>query len=77
MVNRMRHNRSHRGNVRSHHALNEIRFSACADCGKKRLSHTACENCGKYNGRVVLDVHSKIAKKEKKEKEKTKAESKK
>ena len=76
MVNRMRHTRSNRGNVRSHHALSEIRFSICRDCGKKHLPHTACENCGKYNGRVVLDVHSKIAKKEKKAKEKAKAESK-
>lgn len=76
MVNRMRHTRSHRGNVRSHHALSEVRFANCPDCNKKHLPHTACENCGKYNGRVVLDVHSKIAKKEKKAKEKAKAESK-
>lgn len=76
MVNRMRHNRSHRGNVRSHHALSEIRSSICLDCGKKYLPHRICANCGKYNKRAVLDVHSKIAKKEKKAKEKVKAESK-
>lgn len=76
MVNRMRHTRSNKGNVRSHHALGELRFSACSSCGKKHLPHTACENCGKYNGRVVLDVHSRIAKKDKKAKEKAKTESK-
>ena len=76
MVNRMRHTRSNRGNVRSHHALGELRFSVCSSCGKKHLPHTACENCGKYNGRAVLDVHSKIAKKDKKAKEKAKTESK-
>jgi len=29
--------------------------------------------CGKYKGRQILDVHSKIAKKEKKAKDKAKA----
>lgn len=76
MVNRMRHTRSNRGNVRSHHALKEIRFSICSGCDKKHLPHKACENCGKYKGRAILDVHSKIVKKEKKAKEKAKTESK-
>ncbi|MDE1988479.1 MAG: 50S ribosomal protein L32 [Patescibacteria group bacterium] len=70
----MRHNRSHRGNVRSHHGLSDVRFSACPDCGKKHLPHTVCENCGKYRTRPVLDVHSKITKREKKAKDKAKAE---
>lgn len=58
--------------MRSHDALSELRVSTCADCGKKFLPHTACANCGKYNGRAVLDVHSKIAKKEKKAKAESK-----
>ena len=66
MVNRMRHNRSHRGNVRSHHALTLESLSVCPDCGAKRLNHKVCLNCGKYNGRVVVDVLAKVAKKEKK-----------
>ena len=70
MVNRMRHNRSHRGNVRSHHALKAEGLSVCPDCGAKRLNHKACANCGKYNGRVVIDVLAKVAKKEKKAKAK-------
>lgn len=27
---------------------------ACPKCGKMRLSHRACPNCGTYNGREVL-----------------------
>ena len=68
MVNRMRHNRSHRGNVRSHHALKATELSACPDCGAKKLNHRVCSNCGKYKGKVVIDVMAKATKKAKKEK---------
>lgn len=68
MVNRMRHNRSHRGMVRSHHALKGERACKCPDCGAVKMNHRACANCGKYKGRVIIDVHAKIAKKEKKAK---------
>ncbi len=73
MVNRMRHNRSHRGMVRSHHALKEGRAAKCPECGSPRVNHRACENCGKYKGRVVLDVQAKIVKKEKAAPKTTKA----
>jgi len=32
-----------------------------------------CRNCGKYKGRIVIDVKAIIAKKEKRRKEKLKA----
>ena len=73
MVNRMRATRAHRDNRRSHHALTAVRLSACADCGTPHVRHTACSNCGKYRGRIVIDVQSVIAKKEKKMKEREKA----
>ena len=66
MVNRMRHNRAQRGDTRSHHALKAVDLSVCPDCNTKRLNHKVCSNCGKYNGRVVVDVNAKLAKKEKK-----------
>ena len=34
--------------------------------------HRVCQNCGKYRGRVVIDVEANIAKKEVKAKEKRK-----
>jgi len=70
----MRHTRSHRDNRRAHHALTGAGVVLCENCGKKRLSHRACENCGMYKGRQVVDVHAKIHKKEEKRKARAKAE---
>ena len=67
----MRHNRSQRGSVRSHHALKAQGFSVCPDCQAKRINHKVCLNCGKYNGKLVIDVMAKTIKKEKKLKAKT------
>ncbi len=55
MVVRMRATRSHRNNRRSHHALKAQRPAAC-ECGAIKLPHTACPSCGKYRGRVVIDI---------------------
>lgn len=73
MVVRMRHNRSQTGNTRSHHALADLTLSLCKECGSPKMPHVVCSVCGKYKGKQVIDVHSKIAKKEKKAKEKAKA----
>lgn len=69
----MRHTRSHTGNRRSHHALKEQNISLCPECGAARVNHTMCVNCGKYNGRTVVDVVAAIAKKEQKIKDRNKA----
>lgn len=75
----MRHNRSQRGSTRSHHALKGVRLSKCPDCGFVCLNHRVCANCGKYNGRKVIDMEVKTSKKvakvgkEKKEKKVAKA----
>jgi large subunit ribosomal protein L32 len=45
----------------------------CPDCGSPKAPHAVCQVCGKYKGKQVLDVHAKIAKKEKRAKEKAKA----
>ena len=55
MVVRMRVNRSKTGKRRSHHALAASRATKC-ECGALRMPHRACAQCGKYNGRIVLDV---------------------
>jgi large subunit ribosomal protein L32 len=64
------------GMTRSHHALTPQTISTCPDCNAKRLSHRVCANCGKYNGRMVLDVMAKTIKKEKKLKAQSKEASK-
>ncbi|MBX4210562.1 50S ribosomal protein L32 [Candidatus Parcubacteria bacterium] len=73
MVVRMRSTRSHTGNRRSHHALTQLAFVTCEKCGSPKMRHRVCDNCGTYKGRVVRDVYAKIAKREKKAKEKAKA----
>lgn len=69
---RMRHTRGHTRNRRSHHSLKEIQLSKCADCGSSHLRHRICETCGKYRGRVVIDMEKQILKKEEKAKNKQK-----
>ena len=60
----MRHTRAHTANRRSHHALANPRLSTCKDCGAQHLRHQMCANCGKYRGRVVIDVQAIMAKKQ-------------
>lgn len=60
MVVRMRHTRSHTGNRRSHHALSAQVLSTC-ECGAPRVSHQACPSCGRYKGRIVVDMAAKAA----------------
>jgi len=55
MVVRMRRNRSQTAKRRSHHALTSAHLAKC-ECGASRLSHRVCPECGKYKGRVVIDV---------------------
>ncbi|MDD4803642.1 MAG: 50S ribosomal protein L32 [Candidatus Paceibacterota bacterium] len=62
MVNRMRHTRSQRGNTRSHHALKGLALTKCPDCNSAVIRHQACSNCGKYKGRVVINLEAKSVK---------------
>ena len=34
----------------------------CSNCGAKKLSHTACKECGTYRGRQVVNKDKKIEK---------------
>ncbi len=63
MTVRMRINRSATRKRRSHHALVGARFSKCADCGAQHIPHRVCTSCGKYNGRIVIDVVKAASKK--------------
>lgn len=54
----MRHTRSHTGNRRSHHAIKAKTLATC-ECGAARVSHRACPSCGRYRGRVVVDLAKK------------------
>jgi large subunit ribosomal protein L32 len=70
MVVRMRHTRAHTANRRSHHALKNRSLATC-ECGAVRVSHRACPTCGRYNGRVAVDLAAKkLARSQKGEKSK-------
>ena len=45
-------------------------LNLCKECGSPKAPHVVCQVCGKYKGKQIIDVHAKIAKKEKKAKEK-------
>jgi len=45
-------------------------LQSCKKCGKQVLPHTTCKNCGFYKSRQVIDVLSKLSKKDKKTREK-------
>ncbi len=56
----MRHTRAHTANRRSHHALKAQTLATC-ECGAARVPHRACPSCGRYRGRVVVDLAAKAA----------------
>ncbi len=66
MVVRMRHNRSQRGNTRSHHRLDNPAVTMDKNTNVKHLRHRASLQTGQYRGRTVIDVQAKIAKRAKK-----------
>lgn len=58
------HSKTHMG--RAHLALKKKTLNKCPKCGKAILPHTACDFCGTYKGREVIEVKSKTTKKVKK-----------
>jgi len=63
----MRVNRAHSGNRRSHIKATEPRLTKC-DCGAISLRHRACQECGKYRGRQVIDVVARTEREQRREK---------
>lgn len=55
---------------RAHHALVVLVPGKCPKCGTAVLSHRACQHCGFYRGREVVNVLAELDKKERKKREK-------
>lgn len=53
-----------------HLFLKKAVLGRCPKCGKPKLPHTICWNCGTYKGREVFNVLEKLDKKERKKREK-------
>lgn len=65
----MRVNRSKTGRRRSHHALAANRTATC-ECGALRAPHRACASCGKYNGKVIIDIVARTKREQRRTKRK-------
>ena len=46
---------------RSHHALSLVALARCPKCGKKKLPHAACGNCGYVSGKLALPLEETSA----------------
>lgn len=53
-----------------HIFLKPATLTKCGHCGKPKLPHVVCHNCGYYKGVEVINVLGKLEKKEKKKREK-------
>jgi large subunit ribosomal protein L32 len=69
-VPRHSHTRSKTGKHRMHLFIEPVLLQSCKKCGKPVLPHTICKNCGFYKGRQVINLFSKLSKKDKKAREK-------
>lgn len=69
-VPKQRHTKSKRNRRRMHLFIKPTALSVCIKCKKAVLPHTVCLNCGSYKGKEIVNVFSKLTKKEKKTKEK-------
>ena len=60
--------KSKQGQRRMHLFLKTSKLLVCQNCKKSIPSHRACPYCGFYRGKEVVDVLSKVAKREAKKK---------
>ena len=49
-------------------------MTKCPDCGSAVMRHQACSTCGKYKGKVIINLEAKTVKKTKAKKSEKKAE---
>ena len=40
---------------RAHQALKSKQLVKCSNCGKMKLNHIVCDNCGYYKDRVIVE----------------------
>lgn len=69
-VPKKRHSKSKVGRRRMHLFLEKPDLVSCPKCGHLVLPHRVCPFCGYYREKQVVDVLTKIGKKERKKREK-------
>jgi len=65
-VPRHKHTRSSVGQRRMHIFIKPTSLTTCKKCSKPVRPHVVCKNCGFYKGRDMLNILSKLTKKDKK-----------
>lgn len=73
-VPKQKHTKSRRNKRRGNIFLKKRNLILCSKCGKAKLPHVVCQNCGFYRDKEIIDVLRKLTKKERKAKEKEIAE---
>lgn len=56
-----RHTKRATNSRRSHHSLKAIAANSCESCGASVKPHYACQACGTYKGKQVIDVKKREA----------------
>ena len=51
-----RHSKARKNKRRAHDFLTSPSLSECPNCHERKLPHQACQKCGYYKGREVLNV---------------------
>ena len=51
-----RHSQKRTSTRRAHDSLKAHSLAECPNCHEKKMPHRACQKCGYYKGREVLDV---------------------
>lgn len=69
-VPKKRSTKSRRDKRRANIFLPSTTLGSCPRCGKLKLPHAICQNCGYYKGEEVVNVLQKLEKKERKKREK-------
>lgn len=59
---------SHKRRRASHFALKQKNLAVCPKCKGPVLPHRACDSCGTYAGRQVINLKSPLTKTKKEEK---------
>lgn len=69
-VPKQRHTKSRRNKRRLHIYIKPLILGYCPKCKKAIRPHTVCLNCGYYKKKEIIDVLSKLTKKERKKRDK-------
>jgi large subunit ribosomal protein L32 len=51
-----RHSKARKNKRRAHDFLTSPSLSECPNCHERKLPHQACQKCGYYKGREVIDT---------------------